>query len=191
MWSSPGVSLKCGRDNVWDGFYLFVDFFIFFLIKTLWDEMWQKKPESWHENLHCSSVQVLTVFLQGLSHSFNKILGANMDVAITPLVTGDDIVHTEQIRGVWNGNEKYFFFFFNVFLFCVKTSWWVFSFDFDIRHYWWWVHMICIYSKTCIFFFPFMPQAPVVTFEQWYLLKWYFQKSVVWSVRMVSNCARK
>lgn len=39
-------------------------------------------------------------YIKGSSHSFNKTLGANMDVALTPLVTSDDMVHTEQIRGV-------------------------------------------------------------------------------------------
>lgn len=37
----------------------------------------------------------------GGSHSFNKIPGASMDVApLCPAGTGNDIVNTEQIRGV-------------------------------------------------------------------------------------------
>lgn len=39
-------------------------------------------------------------WIQGLLHSFINTLGSHMDVAITLLMMGNDIVHIEQIRGV-------------------------------------------------------------------------------------------
>ena len=94
----------------WDGFYLFVDSFYFILVEEKHCEMRCDKPEPWRENKSFSRVFIFqTLDFKGSSHSFNK--SANVDVAIaTPFVTGDDIVHTEQIRVVWNGNEKYCFF---------------------------------------------------------------------------------
>lgn len=170
---------KCGRDNVWDGFtfiYLLIVFNSYWW--TLWDEVWQARVFDLKITVvvQSKSSPSLRHYIKGLSHSFNKTLGANMDVALTLLVTSDDIVHTEQIRGVWNGNENKFFLKY-IFVLCKDIMMGV-SFDFDIRHYWWWVHIWFVY-KTCIFFFPFYATSTSVTFEQWFLLEWYFQKSVV------------
>lgn len=51
-----------------------------------------------------------------LTGCFPKKLSANMDVAMTPLVTGEGVASTEQARRVWNGNGKYCFVFKNIFL---------------------------------------------------------------------------
>lgn len=95
-------------------------------------------------------------------------------------VTGEDVVHTGQIRGVWKGNENNLFFLKYIYFLC-KRSWWVFfllalTLDTTDDGYIWFVYTTCI----LFYFFPSMPQAPV-----WHwsviLIWWYFHASV-WSV---------